>query len=117
MSGKIFSGGALMVSARWTRNVSGRVAAIPTTAAIASTSTSTMPPTIIRNVFMTCSSGFCQIAGELVEGAGKTYLHRVVHAEPGLPLLVAGLERAATQSEGGAAVLLDERERVVHLWG
>ena len=37
MSGKIFSGGALMLVARWTRNVSGLVAAKMRTAASGTT--------------------------------------------------------------------------------
>jgi hypothetical protein len=49
MSGKIFSGGALTLDARWTRNVSGLVAAsvsramIPTTT-VSPTSFNTDPP-------------------------------------------------------------------------
>src|SRR5262245_61667614 len=47
MSGKIRSGGALMLAVRWTRNVSGFIAASTRTAAAATSRTAAMTPSAL----------------------------------------------------------------------
>src|SRR6202043_1009407 len=107
-SAKIFSGGALMLAWRWTRKVSGLVAAKPRRAASATTSTTTT----IRAIVMGCRSlGFdVDIMEGRVDGASPSravaLIEDALSRPSGSGMQIDGGPQAAVHVERHGAVLV-----------